>query len=437
MNRQQQYKITQAYITSDRTGDVKYNIGSTIVELVLFEDLEKPYITGQIAVSDDTGLYDTIGFSGTERLYIKMASEDETLSPVMDREFIMSGIQVIQKSSNSGTSSIYLFSLMDEHALISKSKKISRSVQGTFETEIQRICTTDLNKDIDLSYSSPAIQSNMKVLIPYLSPLDACNWLRSRITTETGLPYFLYASVHDSNIRLGNLETMLQQKAWNSKLPYTFAPSNVSAAENQSPVEQTFVVQSMKATNMQNTFKQLKMGGIGSTYNNTNLSTGRTSSVHFSAKKLLDVVKKANLLGDKEQNVYDDSYLTKTGESLHDLSSKVFHTVTSSGTYGTYKSFHDEYDPSKFLSKISSMSAQAMLYKNMFDVTVPGAGFITSKASVGDIVNIQVLNDNNDPESTEKFDSLRSGDFLIYNARHTFKDTRHDVAMTVCKLVSK
>ena len=68
--------------------------------------------------------------------------------------------------------SIYVFTIMDEHAVVSKSKKISRTVKDTLEKEITKICGHDLKKDVDLSYLEPSIQSNMKVLIPYLHPLE-------------------------------------------------------------------------------------------------------------------------------------------------------------------------------------------------------------------------------------------------------------------------
>jgi hypothetical protein len=435
MNKQQQqYKITEAYITTDRTADERFDIKSTIVEFVLFENLEKPYITGQVALSDDIGLYDRLGFSGTERFYIRMASEDTSLAPVMDRTFLMTGIDTIVKSSESGTSSVYVFSLMDEHVMLSKSKKISRTVQGNLESQITKIIGSDLKKDVDLSYSSESLQSNFKAIIPYMTPLDACEWLRDRATTSTGLPYFLYASIHDTNLRLGNLEVMLKQGAWNSKVPYLFAPSNVQIAEEQGDVEKNFIVQSMKSTKLQNTFKQLQTGGIGSLYNNTNINNGRISSTHFSVQSLLEEMENKGLIDMKKQNVYDETYQNAEGRSLHELDARIFHTITSSGTYGTFKSYHDELDPAKFRKKIENLAVRNMLYKNMFDITVPGAGFIVSKASVGDIVKINVLSDDNNPKSEQKFDELRSGEFLIYNARHTFKDTRHDVAMTVCKL---
>ena len=448
---QSQYKIVEAYITADRLGDQKVFINSSIVELVLFENLEKPYVTGLVGITDDAGLFDQIGFSGTERLSLGISSESDTNSGsgLKFRTFVMTGIENMAKSSDAGNSSFYAFTLIDEHAFYGRSKKISRSVKGNLEREIEKICLNDLGKNLDVSYlyeggnlnensRVSSVQNNFKAIIPYMTPIDACEWLRDRATTQNGSPFFLYASMHDENLRLGNLDVMLKQEAFNSKLPYIFAPSNVQKAETEGDqITRQFQIQTMRTAKIQNTMNQMLTGGIGSLYNNTNLTTGRTSSTKFKLGNLLETLKANGIIPNaKEQNVFDlDFKFGRDDSFLEDNAAKVFHTITSTGVYGNFKSYHDEFDPIKFRKKIENIAIRNALYKNMYEVTVPGTGFIISKASVGDIVRINVLADNVDNEnSTEKLDRLRSGDFLIYNTRHTFKQTRHDVAMTVCKL---
>lgn len=435
---QSQYKITQAYITSEGLGGDdegnRINVNSSIVELVFFESLEKPYISGQIALSDDQGFVDGMGFSGTERIFIEIASEDKTLVPVMSRSFIMTSIDQVIKSNDAGKASVYLFTIMDEHAFVSKSKKISRTVTDTLEKEIQKICGQDLGKDIDISYLHPSVQNNMKVIIPYLHPLEACEWLRDRATTTNGCPLFLYASIHDTNIRLGSLDKMLEQDPWNDQIPYLYSPSNVKQTEAKSPLHRTFQIQTMRVAKLQNTLTQMMAGGVGATYNNTNLNTGQIGSTHYSVTKTLEKLEKTGIIpSEKEQNVYPKEFKLED-QLVHERDSKIYHQITSTGVYGTYKSYHDEVKQNSFTNKLDNMGIRNMLYKNQFEVTVPGAGFIVSKASVGDIVTINTLSDDGDTETTQTFDNLRSGDFLIYNTRHTFKNTRHDVVMSVCKL---
>ena len=445
MSREQQFKYKTAEISSDKDGDFIIDIRSTIVELVIFESLDKPYITGQLAVSDDAGVYDGIDFRGTHRFHVKMLSEiddAESEDIVMDRVFLMNSIETIIKSSNAGNSSIYVFNLIEEHALLSKTKKISRSIKDNLRTEILKLCQNECGKNVDLSYASESVQSNFKGIIPYMHPLEAATWLTNKATTDTGMPYFLYGSMHDENIRLGSLDVMLQQEPWNKKIPFIFSPSNTQKQEDsRDPTLQYFQIQSMKTTKLHDTMKHLISGGIGSLYTVVDLNTGNTTAQHFSLLNLLSKANSQELIDITKQNVYDSYYQTQEFEEvnierkyLHDTDGEIFHKVVSRGVYGDRKSLHDEISPEMFLKKIENLAYRNLIFKNIIDITVPGPGFIKSNGTVGDKIRISVLNDNTDPDKEELLDELRSGDFLVYNTRHVFRDTRHDVAMTIFKL---
>ena len=445
MSREQQFKYKTAEISSDKDGDFIIDIRSTIVELVIFESLDKPYITGQLAVSDDAGIYDGIDFRGTHRFHVKMLSEiddAESEDIVMDRVFLMNSIETIIKSSNAGNSSIYVFNLIEEHALLSKTKKISRSIKDNLRTEILKLCQNECGKNVDLSYASESVQSNFKGIIPYMHPLEAATWLTNKATTDTGMPYFLYGSMHDENLRLGSLDVMLQQEPWNKNIPFIFSPSNTQKQEDsRDPTLQYFQIQSMKTTKLHDTMKHLISGGIGSLYTVVDLNTGNTTAQHFSLFNLLAKANSQELIDITKQNVYDSYYQTQEFEEvnierkyLHDTDGEIFHKVVSRGVYGDRKSLHDEISPEMFLKKIENLAYRNLIFKNLIDITVPGPGFIKSNGTVGDKIRISVLNDNTDPDKEELLDELRSGDFLVYNTRHVFRDTRHDVAMTIFKL---
>ena len=76
--------------------------------------------------------------------------------------------------------------------------------------------------------------------------------------------------------------------------------------------------------------------------------------------------------------------------------------------------------------------------KNMINIIIIGTGFGVSKATVGDIMNVKIVNDNVEtPESASESDTIdaeRSGDYLIYDIRHTFRDTTHEVSTNLCRL---
>lgn len=445
MKRQSQFKYQLARITSERVPSLNLDVRSLIVELVFYENLDKPYLTGVVAISDDSGLFDSVNFSGTERLHIQMLSElseSEEEDIVMDRVFIMSSIINTVKSSNSGQSALYTISLIDEHAVISKSRTVSRSIKDELDKEIIKLCQNECGKNVDLSYANPTVQNNFKGVIPYMNPLEAATWLTTKATTELGMPFYLYASIHDTNLRLGSLDKMLEQPAWNAKAPFIFSPSNTQKQEEGGdPTSQYFQVQSLKTSNVQNTLKQLSTGAIGSQYTVTDLSSGRQVQQHFSIDALLSKADEAGIIDKSKQNVYNDDYKTPDfvevnieGQHLHDTNGSVFHQVVSRGVYGDKKSIHDQVSPSMFLKKVEALAYKNAVYKNIFDVTVPGPGFIKSGGTVGDKITINILKDANDPDEPNQLDALRSGDFIVYNTRHQFRDTRHDVAMTVFKL---
>lgn len=446
MERQSQFKYQQATITSDRNEDFFIDIRPVIFELTFFESLDKPYVTGQIAVSDDAGLFDSLEFSGVERLNIKMLTElsstGSTEEVVMNRSFLLTSIDSITKSAGSGNSAIYVLNFIDEHAFVSKTKNVSRAVRNNLTGEIIKLCQNELGKDVDVSYAGESVQSNFKGVIPYMHPLEAASWLTKKATSTHGMPFFLYASIHDDNIRLGSLDVMLQQQAWNARVPFIFSPANTQKQEDGGdPTLQYFQVQTMKATKLQDTMKQMMSGSVGSLYTVTDINTGQTTAQHFNIMKLLKKANADGIINIERQNIYNDTYRTPVfdkvnigGDAIHETDNEIIHNVVSRGVYGNKKSLHDEVSPEMFMKKIENMAYRNAIFKNMMDVTVPGPGFIQSGGTVGDKIRINVLNDNNNPDDPDQLDKLRSGDFLVYNTRHVFRGTRHDVAMTVFKL---
>lgn len=440
-NQSQQFKITEAVISADRFITDEFDVRSSIIELNIFETLDKPYITGQLVLVDDKGLFDFINFNGTERLKITIASVTNNLEPVMERSFIMTGVEQSRKANESGRTSVLTITLIDEHAFYSRSKRVSKSFRGKIDDVIVKLIASEMEKNVDLSYSRNInpVQQNIKGIIPNLNPIDAAMWLTKRASTINGCPYFVYASMHDDNVRFGNLEVMLLQDAFNEKLPFTYNPANVAAAEQQDESAKSFIVKNMRTTKMSNTLKLVEQGLVGSEYANTNLNTGQIFRQHHSAKKTLDKLEQAQIIG-KNQNVYDKDM--KVGSTdprrLDEINSVNFHTISSTGSYERHKSYHDEHDETRFRKKVETNTLKGLLYKNMFNVLVPGVGLIVAKAGVGDIVNLRVINDNTDIDNSSNADTLldknKSGDFLIYETRHIFTGTTHDVSMNVCKL---
>ena len=146
-NKSQQYKITEALISADRLGGfdaLSFNVQNQIVEFNVFESLDKPYLTGSVAILDDKGLFDAIQFQGTELFRLSMASLQNDLDPIFQKGFYLTGVERSVKSNDNAKSSVYLFSFIEKHAFKSRLTKISRSFNSSLDFAITQIIGVSL-----------------------------------------------------------------------------------------------------------------------------------------------------------------------------------------------------------------------------------------------------------------------------------------------------
>ena len=441
----QQFKLTKAHISADRFGGFEnrfYDVKNQVAEINIYESIEEPSLTGTIAILDDKSLYELINFNGTERIRLEMAGLGKETDPVFEKTFIMTN--VVRQIKGNDKSSLYVFDLIDEHGFISEAERLRGSYRGRIDDIVKGICLTQLKKSVDISYQFlsrqdrvDAIQDDIRVIIPNLSPINACKWLLSRATTQTGSPFFLWASIHDENLRMGNLDVMYRQTPFNDKLPYTYNPSNVNVAEDKSEFEQGFTIKSLGLGEMGDTLHMVANGSVAASQCITNLNTGQMTQQHYDVQQTLNNLAFQNTIALKRQNVFDNKFKLKD-KFIGFYEARNIHQVVSTGTYGKFKSYHDEFEEGRHLKKLESASIKDLLVKNMMSITVPGTAFFLGKAAVGDTVNLSIVNDSlevgKQSNADDMLDKNKSGKHLIYDLRHTFRGTEHEVTMNVCKL---
>ena len=75
-NRAQEFKIDKAIISAEHLGS-DYDVKSYVLELSLFEDIELPYLSGQIICMDDMGSFDEMNLKGTETIRLKVSGTEK------------------------------------------------------------------------------------------------------------------------------------------------------------------------------------------------------------------------------------------------------------------------------------------------------------------------------------------------------------------------
>lgn len=432
---EQQYKIASAIISADRFAGQTADVANMIVELDLFEDLEKPYLTGSLVLIDDAGLFDAFSFRGSERITLTVLSIDKVEEPfINERTFVMSKVERTKRAND--RTEVHLISLVEEHLYLSSLQKISRTYTSNIEDMITNILLLDLNKESDLSYLSSSAQGVRKINIPYLSPLSACDFLRDRATTQSGAPFFLFSSLYNNSIRLGSLDTMLQALPFNSRQPYVFSSSVSSEANSLKPDEASFIVNAARFEGMSDNLKMIQQGAVSSVYNVIDVNSGLVTYNKHKASNLVSKLEQENTILEKKQTMFDPLHYI-SDQILDEYDSKVYHQLASKNTYGSFLGYHDVVKNEDHLLKLYSVALRNFLYNNMININVPGVPFAYSKVSVGDTIQCEFLNPRgaeNTTHTEDLIDKNKSGKYLIYATRHIFKETSHNISVNLTKI---
>lgn len=447
MSIQSQYKILQAVITSPREGDQEYDIASTIIQLDLFENIERPFLTGRLLVSDDNATYSGnrfLAFRGNETIRIRLeifsVSEDNYIK---DLEFVMTGMRNVTKAND--RTAMILFDLSDPMLYRNYLTKFSRSFTGTPYQIINKIFTdsTLLNtKELsNLREAEDPTQQIMKVVIPYLTPFGAVEWLRDRCTTKNGSPYFLFKTMHGPSIWWMSLDTILSQPSINEKAP--FIESNALTNVSQDWLLPEFqTIEKSEFTNQHNTLNLFKKGALAATFTNTDISSSRYTSTDFAASHTLANMTRDNILPTSESgiplcNVYDDTEQID-GSAIDQSPTMWFHQVNLSNVYGDYNSYYDDNSTSNYASRIKNMALRNFLYENQVKIEVPGYSFMATNSGVGDIVSMVFSSNFSTQDEITNIEDLidleKSGDYMVYSLRHSFSVNKISSVVHGCKL---
>lgn len=447
----QEFKITEAIISADRLDD-EYDIKTYIIELSCFEDLDKPYVTGQIVFMDDIGLIQKIKILGTEKIKLTVATAEDSVEKVeWTMEFNI--VSIIQTEKTAERTEVYHINIISPHAYRDQNIKISRSYTGALTKISEAILKNHLGVEVDRSYGGDQEESQdpVRIITPYISPLEAVQWLMDRATTDVGCPYYAYQTLYDQEegvdkIRIGNLEKMMNASAFNEDNHMLYSQARGMLIGGESQAKQDVIVKRVLVQSVQDTLKLTQEGALGANLMSIDTYTSQKFDRHFDGEKLLERLGDVGVItGGKEfQNVYDiEQTLEIEGEkkTLPECESRYISTIASYGTYGSVNSYADDQNQLQAMNKIRSNAIKSLLNKNMIEVTIPGISFFKSKGaggaslpSVGDVIWIDFLQSDIDESGDGKLNQEMSGLYLIHKCRNFYRNTVHEAVMYVTKL---
>ena len=419
----QDFKFNSVTLTPSRgkTQDLTF----VTSEYEVFEDITKPYCTGTILVQDQNGWVETMTFMGTERLTVTVQVQDGSeipSGPTFTKNWIVHSIErAIKTGDADAKSEAYVLNLIEEHAFSNRAKKFSKVYQANYKGAIQAICQDEAGVPVDTSRAGDPVQKQWKAIIPYMHPLEAAEWFRSRMSTADGLPFLLYGTLYSDNIRLASLDKLLSKPPFNpSKADaFVYSGANVNFEEYKEAYGARFrQVKAIRAVKMARSFEQLISGTVGSAYAMTELDEARIQGDVPFQYKITEVL--GAIPVDGVQHVYDTKFSTPIGPP-HLQPNRMNHQAVNKKTFYPSDKFTVHWEPDKAMhkNKLKTDSVYKMMLKNSYEVTVSGRDISGKKIGVGDRINIQIPDNSIEVESGG--DKLKSGYFMIINSKNVFK----------------
>jgi len=436
------YVIEQALLTADRSASSVIDISQVIIELNIFESIELPYLTGLVMINDAVDLLNRVGFTGTERLEIKLSQPNSSFTLI--KKFVVERIEKSEKINDQ--QEVLLLRIIEEHAYNSALIRFSKAYTGKPEKIIEKMLADQLKMPLR-NNSTETSQMDMKVVVPYMTPLQACEWLRVRATTINGSPYFLYSSINDKDLVLNDLDTILLEGSWNTAIdkPFTYSQRNSSLFnQNQNINRQAYVIESYTYGNTEDTLALARQGIFGAQYYFTDLSSGVTEQQHFDIRKVVSKLETSQVLQGSKTLAIDIDYVVNN-QQINNVNSAHVHQIVANGSYPDYFNYYEEGagGVTKYMLNAANVSLRHLLFKNSIQLKVPGAAFLTgSNKSIGKMFEVNIFNSdislqNNAGVTMEDMkDKKKSGDYLVYAARHVFSLGKHTVMIDAVKLTS-
>jgi hypothetical protein len=435
---QSEYQIIKAEIRSDRA-DAGIDIKNVITDIAIYEHIEKPYLTAKIVFTDQHNIVQDLDFQGGEKLILKLAHSEETLSGYeISKEFLIDNIENIIKADE--RSETVMINCTEYHMFESTVLNVNKAYTGSASSIIRKILRDFLDKSVAIT-SADAV-TDMKVIVPNMHPIEACMWLKQRMTSFDGMPYYFFSAMGVDNLILKDLGTILDERTpINADRPYIYAPSVNS---DEISMQKYYAIQSFSYRDGENLIRLIEKGLVGAQYSFYDTLTALPQVSHFDIET--DILKgltiDKRLGGQNTRHVYGSDYAVN-GTRLTQYNSKVISEISSSGAYTQANirnnSYNSETLSSSYKKKTISNALREFMSKAPLEISVKSREFLTGDAnySVGKLIRIIFL--DNTPERDEQravIDHKMSGDYLICAAKHDLNNYRGITKLLCGKLGS-
>ena len=429
------YVLESVVISSTRFLDEGgINILGAVTDIEIFEDLDSPYITAQIAIVDTFRLYDRLDFQGAEYVTITVKQSEEAGSIATTKRFVVSKLISTKKANE--TTDLIVLHLIEDTSFLSNLINVNRSYTGSPFDIISKISFEYLNKPVQSYTDGSTYQQKLKLIVPNMSPMDAMLWIKNRCTTENGLPLYLFSTFIGQDLSFADLGKMLSATPINKKMPFVYG-----AARDYSEITDQVRFIPITAYNIEDNedmYRLISQGLVGADYSFYDTMSAKYEEHKFDVGG--DAFSQIEVKENEGITFANDFKLND--KLLQKYQSKHMSQITQSGAYddgsNRYNSIDQDKNATGHNKRIISRSLRYFLNKSPITITINGRGFMSGdyNRTIGNIVRIIFLANRPNEQGDIKLDMKKSGDYLIYGSKHTLTSTKYDLHLRCVKITS-
>lgn len=421
-------------IDSERLGN-PVDIKNLVTDVEMFEHLDKPYMTTKVVLLDSIRLLEGLDLIGGETITIRISGTADTDIPFTNK-FTITGVETL-KGSDIQT---VIISAIESHAFESNLKNINRFYEGKSADIVTKIADNFLGREVAHLNTDKKTQ---KLIVPNMDPLKAIKWISGNATTNEGYPFYVFSTPFSDKLFMLDLGTMLKGPASN-EVPYNLSAANNSSLDDASKRK---TVLEHKFGKGKSVFELISEAVVGSEYRflNTHDET-QTVTWDIIFDLFNELIDDSVIKRDQKNVPFSDKYKID-GRSYNQF--PAFTISTIGGSYAYKETEDEEYDLGFREEKTSAEYKLSIFRKamktvfaaeNPLTVVVNGFDFIgTDKpTTIGNNLNIIVPKASPEVSDNEDvLDQQRSGNYLVYAARHMFKKEKYDISFLCAKIGRK
>jgi hypothetical protein len=458
-----EYDLRSAVISTQRN-DHSIDITSSLIELIIFEHIERSYLTGSVTYTDTGRSIEIMDYQGTEILDVEFSLF--TSAPKVQKRFIIREVESIVPTTD--TTDMVTLKIIDYDAYLNTLINVNKMYEGKPSQIIDKILRDSFdsgkkvvragdanqfskfaengsltgidifdvinNPNADAAKSSQQLsqefQSAFRYIVPNLNPFEAIEVIKRRTTGLTGTPFFCYATLADNDLRFYDLYSLLQEPPINIDDPFIYSTQlSQRAATTGAGIARQ--ISSLKNPKNANTLALIQNGDVGSQYEYVDTTHGLEFGFQYDLEKVL-----SNLLVTGSYPAADTRSKFKN-KPISEMTAERISRIATANIYNNkVKNIHEENSSQKHSTKAISKSVRNLLGKSILEITVPGLHMMPQDGNktLGRILTVVSVADTE--QYDEVFDRKRSGDYMVYTAKHTLGPNNYSVGLDLVKIAN-